>query len=137
MFLALITYLSYHVEKNIRKHQITLLTFDLYCQTAICPMQTLGDILRQQREKRNLLLRQVGASMEIDQALISKFERGERKPTREQVLQFAKLFEMNEDDLLVAWLSDKLAYEVQDESLGLKAMQMAEKKIKQIKKLNK
>ena len=108
----------------------SLLTFDLYCQTAISPMESLGDILRQQREKRNLLLRQVGASMEIDQALISKFERGERKPTREQVLQFAKLYEVNEDDLLVAWLSDKLAYEVQDESLGLKAMQVAEKKIK-------
>lgn len=104
--------------------------FDLYCQTVICPMQSLGDILRQQRVKRNLLLRQVGASMEIDQALISKFERGERKPTRDQVLQFAKLYEMNQDDLLVAWLSDKLAYEVQDESLGLKAMQVAEKKIK-------
>ncbi len=100
-------------------------------------MQSLGDILRQQRGKRNLLLRQVGASMEIDQALISKFERGERKPTREQVQQFAKLYEVEADDLLVAWLSDKLAYEVQDESLGLKAMQMAEKKIKKIKKQNK
>jgi len=93
-------------------------------------MESLGDILRQQREKRSLLLRQVGASMEIDQALISKFERGERKPTREQVLQFAKLYDVNEDDLLIAWLSDKLANEVQNELLGLKAMHVAEKKIK-------
>ena len=61
-------------------------------------MQTLGDILRQEREERNLLLRQVGASMEIDQALISKFERGERKPTREQVIQFAKLYDVKEDE---------------------------------------
>ena len=93
-------------------------------------MQSLGDILREQREKKGLLLRQVGAVMEVDQALISKFEREERQPTREQVIQFAKLYEVNEDELVIAWLSDKLASEVRDEPLALKAMQVAEQKIK-------
>ena len=41
------------------------------------------------REEKGLFLRQVAAEMEIDQAIISKFERGDRKPTKEQVLKFA------------------------------------------------
>ena len=48
-------------------------------------MDSFGHIIRAEREKRNLYLRQVASSMEIDQALISKFEKGDRKSTSEQV----------------------------------------------------
>jgi len=97
-------------------------------------MESIGEILRRNRELKGLLLRQVGASLEIDQAVISKFERGERKLTRTQVIQFAKLYCLSEDDLLVAWMSDKLVSEVQDETLALKAIQVAEQKIKNQKR---
>lgn len=100
-------------------------------------MQSLGEILRQQRDKKGLLLRQVGAAMDVDQALISKFERSERNPSREQVIQFAKFFGLEENELLVAWLSDKLAAEVQHEDLAKEALKAAEKKIDLLKKRNK
>ena len=100
-------------------------------------MQTIGQNLRELRKKKNLLLRLVAAALEMDTALLSKIERDERSPSKEQVLAFAKYYKVNPDDLLVAWLSDKLALEVKDEVLGLKAMQMAEEKIKHIKKQNK
>ena len=93
-------------------------------------MQTIGQKLRELREKDNLLLRQVAAALEMDTALLSKYERDERKPGKEQVLAFAKYYKVPPDNLLVAWRSDKLASEVMDEELGLKAMQMAEKKVK-------
>ena len=66
----------------------------------------------------------------MDTALLSKMERDERKPSKEQVLAFAKYYQVSLDDLLVVWLSDKLASEVKDEHVGLKAMQMAEEKVK-------
>jgi transcriptional regulator with XRE-family HTH domain len=93
-------------------------------------VQTIGQKLRELREKENLLLRQVAASMEMDTALLSKFERDERKPSKEQVLAFAKYYKVKPDDLLVALLSDKLASEVMDEDYGLKAIQVAEEKVK-------
>ena len=93
-------------------------------------MQTIGQKLRELREKDNLLLRQVAAALEMDTALLSKYERDERKPGKEQVIAFAKYYKVPSDDLLVEWLSDKLASEVKDEDFGLKAMQMAEKKVK-------
>ena len=35
----------------------------------------------------------------------------------------------------MAWLSDKLVYEVEDEEMGLKALQVAEEKVKYITKI--
>ena len=95
-------------------------------------MKKIGEIIRELREKRSLLLRQVAAEIEIDQALLSKIERNERMPTKEQVRRFAKFFDKDENELLIAFLSDKLVYEVQDEEVALKAMQVAEKKINYI-----
>ncbi len=44
-------------------------------------------------------------------------------------MKLAGYFKVKENDLLVAWLSDKLVYEVEDEEMALKALQMAEEKV--------
>jgi len=93
-------------------------------------MDSLGDIIRKLREEKELPLRTVAAYLDIDQAILSRIERGQRKPTRDQVVKLAKYFKVNENDLLVAWLSDKLVYEVADEQNALKALQVAEEKVK-------
>lgn len=92
-------------------------------------MKKIGEIIREFREQKSLLLRQVAAEIEIDQALLSKIERNERMPTKDQVIRFAKFFKKDENELLVSFFSDKLVYEVKDEEVALKAMQVAEKKI--------
>ncbi len=91
-------------------------------------MDSLGDTIRKLREDKELPLRTVAAFLDIDQAILSKIERGQRKPTREQVVKLAEYFKVKENDLLVAWLSDKLVYEVED--MALKALQLAEEKVK-------
>jgi transcriptional regulator with XRE-family HTH domain len=95
-------------------------------------LKKIGEIIRELREKNGLLLRQVASEIEIDQALLSKIERGERMPTKDQVIRLAKFYEVNENDFLVAFLSDKLVYELQDEEMALKAMEVAEMKINYI-----
>ena len=93
---------------------------------------SLGDIIRKLRKERVLPLRTVAAFLDIDQAILSKIERGQRKPTREHVVKLATYFKVKENDLIVAWLSDKLFYEVEDEAMALKALQLAEEKISYI-----
>lgn len=93
-------------------------------------MDSLGDTIRKLRENKELPLRTVAAFLDIDQAILSKIERGQRKPTREQVLSLAKYFNVKQNDLLIAWLSDKLVYELQNEEVALKALQLAEEKVK-------
>jgi HTH-type transcriptional regulator, competence development regulator len=98
-------------------------------------MDSLGVIIRKLREERNLPLRTVAAFLDIDQAILSKIERGHRKATREQVVKLAEYYNVEENELLIAWLSDKLVYEVENEQLAIEALQVAEKKIKYNKKL--
>jgi transcriptional regulator with XRE-family HTH domain len=93
-------------------------------------MDNLGEAIRKLREEKGLPLRIVAAFLDIDQAILSKIERGQRNATREQVVRLAEYFKIKESDLLVSWLSDKLVYEVADEQVALKALQVAEEKVK-------
>ncbi len=95
-------------------------------------MESLGETIRKLREEKQLPLRAVAAVLGFDLAILSKIERGQRKPTREQVVKLAGYFKVKENDLLVAWLSDKLVYEVEEEEMGLKALQVAEEKVQYI-----
>ena len=72
-------------------------------------METFGDIIRIAREKEGLILRQVASALDIDQAIISKFERGERKPSKEQVEKFAEFYKLDKNKLITSWLSDQIA----------------------------
>lgn len=97
-------------------------------------MKSFGEIIRNAREEKNYILRHVGAELDIDQAIISKFERGERKPTKEQVVKFANFFKLNENDLVVAWLSDKVVHDLENEELAERVLEIVGKKIKDHKK---
>lgn len=93
-------------------------------------MDTIGDILRAERENRNLLLRQASALLEIDQAILSKIERNERKATKEQLNLFAKIYELDIENLLVLWLGEKIYKNIENEEFPLKALKVAEEKVK-------
>ncbi len=92
-------------------------------------MDSLGHIIKKLREEKKLPLRTVAAFLDIDQAILSKIERGQRKPTRAQVVKLAGYFQVMENDLVVAWLSDKLVYDLEDEEVALRALKMAEEKV--------
>jgi predicted nucleotidyltransferase/DNA-binding XRE family transcriptional regulator len=92
-------------------------------------MDTFGDIIRKLREEKGLPLRVVASYLDIDQAILSKMERGKLKPSRTHVVKIATYFKVNKNDLLVAWLSDLLVYEIGEEEVGLKALQVAEEKV--------
>ena len=93
-------------------------------------MDTIGDILRTEKEHRNLLLRQASALLEIDQAILSKIERNERKATKEQLNGFAKVYELDIETLLILWLGEKIYKNIENEDFPLKALKVAEEKVK-------
>ena len=92
-------------------------------------MNNLGESIRKLREENKLPLRTVAAYLDIDQAILSKMERGQRRVSREQIIKLAHYFRVNESDLLVIWLSDKLVYEIADEQVALKALHAAEAQV--------
>lgn len=95
--------------------------------------ETLGEKLRQIREQNELPLRKVSSLLDIDVAILSKMERGERKLSKEVVLKLADIYKCNPEELLVLFLSEKIMYEIQDEDLGEKALKVAEKRVKYLK----
>ena len=97
-------------------------------------MRSFDEIIKKARETKGLYLRQVAAELDIDQAIMSKFEHGDIKPSKEQVIQFAEFFKLEKDDLQIAWLSDKVVYHLKDEQLADKALKIAEQKIQYKKK---
>lgn len=99
--------------------------------------KTIGEILRELREGKELLLREVGAKLSIDPTILSKIERGERMPTRDQVKALADFYKEQKNEVIIAWLSDKLVHEVENEDLALQAILVAGEKIKNKKKSNK
>jgi predicted nucleotidyltransferase/plasmid maintenance system antidote protein VapI len=92
-------------------------------------MKSLGEKIRALRENKKLPLRKVAAYLDIDQAILSKIERGLRKATREQVVKLANYFNIVENELLVLWLADRLVYELTDKELALQALKIAEEKV--------
>ncbi|HRL70184.1 MAG TPA: Fic family protein [Flavobacterium sp.] len=91
-------------------------------------------LLKNAREQKGLKTREVAQLLGIDQALISKFESGTRKPTREQVIKLASLLEIDLETIMVAWLKEKILYEIGHDEFALKALLVAEQEIRYLSK---
>ena len=94
-------------------------------------METIGQILRNKRQELGLLLRQVSAYVDIDQAILSKIERNERKPTKEMLERLSEILKLDKDELMIQFISDKIAYEiVNEEKVGTENVMLLFKKTK-------
>lgn len=94
-------------------------------------MSHLGQKIRELRERQNLLLRQVAAHLEVDTALMSKIERGERNASRQQVVEIAEFLKANKEELLTLWLADKIeATIVEEPQIAYQALRIANKNLK-------
>ena len=96
-------------------------------------MKTTGEIIREEREKKGMLLRQLASQMDIDASILSKIERGERNATKEQIIKLAEILSLNKNQLLIQYLSEKIAYEIADEDVANQTLKAAEKKVKYLK----
>lgn len=96
-------------------------------------LKTTGQIIRDKREAKGILLRELSASLKIDPAILSKIERGERNPTKKLLGEISILLDINEKDLILEWISDKIIYDIADEEYGFEALKVAEQKAEYLK----
>ncbi|MBT3302568.1 MAG: helix-turn-helix domain-containing protein [Bacteroidetes bacterium] len=92
-------------------------------------MKTIGETLRKIREQKGMLLREVGAAIGIDPTILSKIECGARKPSKVQLYALAEFYNEQKNEIIIAWLSDNIAYQVENEELAVQAIQVAEQKV--------
>ena len=93
-------------------------------------------LLKNGREAKALKTRELAQLMGIDQALVSKFETGSRKPTKEQIVKLSSILGIDYETLMIAWLKEKILYEIGDEHFALKALKEAEDELKYISTAN-
>jgi predicted nucleotidyltransferase len=92
-------------------------------------MKSFSAQIRELRKQKGDPLRSVAAFLNIDQAILSKIERGKRNASRENVLKLAEYFKVNKAALLKAWLSDKIFYELENEDQALEVLKVSEEKV--------
>ena len=93
-------------------------------------MNKFGDLIRSKREEQEMLLRHLSAELDIDTAILSKIERGEKIAKREHVEHLAKLFNIDYNTLFSLWLADQVFQLVKNEEQALKVLRIVEKEVK-------
>ena len=96
--------------------------------------KTFGDTVKKLREERNLPLREVAEALKIDTSMLGKIEKNNRKPTKQLIEKIAKYFKVSDKDLMIAFVSDTVAYHVMyEEDFASEVLKVAEKKVKYLK----
>lgn len=93
-------------------------------------------ILKNARIEKGFKTRELAALVGVDQALVSKFESGDRFPTESQIYSLAQHLSLSLNDLRVLWLKEKILREVKYNPEAIKALQLVQEELSSYK-LNK
>lgn len=89
----------------------------------------LGEKLKELREAKGLVQRQVAAELEVDTAYISKMENSEKPVNRLHIKKLAKIYGVTEKDLLPIWLADKISLTIDENPYGIEALKLVLNKL--------
>ena len=92
--------------------------------------ETFGEYIRQLREAEEMPLRKLAAALDIDQSTLSKLERGERPVSRQMIPVIAKIFKQDEKELIVKYMSENIALQLQGEKFAADILKATGKELK-------
>lgn len=96
--------------------------------------KSVGEVLREFRESKQLLLREVAATLSIDPSFLSKIERGSKRPSRQQILKLAQILDVDEKELLIPYLSNRLLLDIKGEEFAMEAILETARKLERVNK---
>lgn len=92
-------------------------------------MKTLAKALTERRFQKGWVVRQLAFEAKIDPALVSKFEKGVRRPTEENLKALALALDLPFDALRKLWLADKIYQLLEDEKDAVEILALAESRV--------
>ena len=92
-------------------------------------MKTFFTLLKKTRQEQNLKFKDLAATTGIDQALLSKFENGNRLPTEEQIALLASAYNLSVSELRKLWLTEKVLQIVKYEPQAAEVLIVAESRV--------
>ena len=78
-------------------------------------------IIRQLRIDSGKRQKDIADAIGVDVPAYSRYEHGERRPRRKQVLQLARIFNTDADELVAAWLADEAYYQIATDKMAPRA----------------
>ena len=98
-------------------------------------MENLGVMLREVRKSHGTTMKDLAASVQIDQSLISKYENDHRYPPEEHIIAIASHFKESSDMIMTRWISEKIYSIVKKyPTFAEQAMSVAEERIAHLSK---
>ena len=91
---------------------------------------TIGQKIKELRESKGMLQRQLASTLEIGDGFLSKVERNQKTLKREHLKKISDLFNCSLNELEALWIASKVFDLVKDEKEGLTALKVAEEQIK-------
>ena len=94
----------------------------------------MKELLKKTREEKKILIKDIAKELGVDASLVSRFEKGERKPTKSQVIQLSEILGIDTRILLIEWMSESILKEYGYDDIALDALRVAESKVEYITK---
>jgi transcriptional regulator with XRE-family HTH domain len=89
----------------------------------------LGERIRELREAKGLVQRQIAAELEVDTAYISKIEKNEKPLSRCHLKRLSSILGISQNELYILWLADRISNLVKDEKEAMAALKISLKNI--------
>lgn len=90
----------------------------------------LGEKLKELRESKGLLQRQVAAELNVDTAYISKMENNDKPVSKNHLKALTKIYNIPDGDLIPFWLGEKIMHILKDNKFSLEAIKLVLDNIK-------
>ena len=98
--------------------------------------ETFGEYIRLLRTESGMTLTQLAAQLDMDSANLSKIENNKREFDEKRLEKLAAIFKLDVKTLRDELFSEKFANKIYSNSCSVKALQLAEKKVKYLKQSN-
>lgn len=96
-------------------------------------MKTLAQVLMESRKEKGLVVRTLALQSGIDPALISKFEKGVRMPTEENLKALSEALKLPFDGLRKIWLTEKVYQLLELETDAKEILNLAESRVEYLR----
>lgn len=86
--------------------------------------------LRELRIQKNIQLRKVAAALDVDQSLLSKYERCERLPNKEFAKRAAKYYGIEEQEFIALLFTERILSEIDNADTAHLVFKIAEERVR-------
>lgn len=92
----------------------------------------LGEKLKELRESKGLLQRQVAAELDVDTAYISKMESNDKPVSKSHLVALSRIYEVQESELVPIWLGEKVLHVLENSEFSFEALRLVLENMKDV-----